>query len=160
MKKKKKQKKEVILFRLGLLRYNGKVDSLTTEDFSVSAPEVGSFGRPAVELISVRSQNQPERIKRREKMKEGGILSSRWDSLWPFWGGAKTSVTCAVTSVTQSRWSAQNTSPGRMMGWQAEHRNSGTLLHSVRHKNRSDARKIAIFKLDSRSHVFFFFLTY
>lgn len=39
------------------------MDSLTAEDFPVGAPEVSGFGRPAVELISVGSQNQPEKNK-------------------------------------------------------------------------------------------------
>lgn len=46
----KKGKKEVIL-----------ISSLTAEDFPVGAPEFCGFGRPAVELISVRSQNQPKK---------------------------------------------------------------------------------------------------
>lgn len=44
--------------------HRGEADSLTAEDFPVGAPEFGGFGRPAVELISVRSQNQPEKIKK------------------------------------------------------------------------------------------------
>lgn len=34
--------------------------SLTAENLIVGPPEIGSFGRPAVELISVCCQNQPE----------------------------------------------------------------------------------------------------